>query len=348
MRTSGAVASDGGYSALGLVLAAAVGATEGSAIPVRIDFDAPAGCSDAAAFLRGIKARTSRARPAQAGEQALRLTVRLTPAAGSVHGELSVVRETRGTSTREVDGATCEEVVDALALTAALVLDPSASLAPSPDTAPEPSAGATASASAPAPSPPTATSAPPSGTVQPPSTDHDKLRETYALGAQVTVAQIVKPGASLGGALTLRGTYPVSPSVVPSLGLSFYYLRSGLLDSPDRARVALAAMGLTACPLRLRLLADCSLEPCAFAMGGWLSASGRDLSHPESVGRSWWSAGGLLRATAPLGAVAFELEAGISAPLYRRRFVVGQDQAVVVGETPTASALVGVGLTAAL
>ncbi len=97
-------------------------------VPVRIEFDAPAGCSDADAFLAGVLARARRVHLARPGETAVRLTIHVTRTGARVHGELRV-NEARGEAeTRRVDGATCAEVVQVLSLTAALAIDPTADL----------------------------------------------------------------------------------------------------------------------------------------------------------------------------------------------------------------------------
>jgi hypothetical protein len=97
-------------------------------VPVRIEFDAPAGCSDADAFLAGVLARARRVHLARPGETAVRLTVHVTRTGARVHGELRV-NEARGEAeTRRVDGASCAEVVQVLSLTAALAIDPTADL----------------------------------------------------------------------------------------------------------------------------------------------------------------------------------------------------------------------------
>ncbi len=99
-----------------------------SSVPVRVEFDAPAGCSDAEAFFSGIVARASRVHRARAGETPVRLAVHLTRAGGRVHGELRVSIAGGESETRRVDGASCAEVVQVLSLTAALAIDPTAEL----------------------------------------------------------------------------------------------------------------------------------------------------------------------------------------------------------------------------
>ncbi len=107
------------------VLAASVASAATSAVPVRVEFSAPAGCSDADTFWAGIASRTEKARAARSGDAAMRLTVRLARAGAKVHGELRISVPGGHLEARRVDGATCAEVVQVLSLTAALAIDPS-------------------------------------------------------------------------------------------------------------------------------------------------------------------------------------------------------------------------------
>ena len=97
-------------------------------VPVRVEFDAPTGCSDAEAFFAGVLARARHVHRARPGETAVRLTVRVTRVGGRVRGELRVNEAGGEAETRRVDGATCAEVVQVLSLTAALAIDPTANL----------------------------------------------------------------------------------------------------------------------------------------------------------------------------------------------------------------------------
>jgi hypothetical protein len=128
-----------------------------ASVPLRVDFDAPAGCSDAEAFFSGVLARTRHVHRAHPGEAAVRLTVRVSRVGARVRGELSVNEAGGETETRRVDGATCAEVVQVLSLTAALAIDPTASLV-GPAVPEKPPAGAS-----PVRVPPLAGATPPAG-----------------------------------------------------------------------------------------------------------------------------------------------------------------------------------------
>jgi hypothetical protein len=129
-----------GMGFLAWIALAAAGGLPPALIPIRIDFDAPPACADADAFYAGVLARMNRVRRARPGEGALRLIVRLTRIGGKVHGELHIDAEGGESDTRRVDGATCEEVVQVLSLTAALAIDPSAGVGPAASEKPAPAA----------------------------------------------------------------------------------------------------------------------------------------------------------------------------------------------------------------
>jgi len=86
-----------------MALAAAPAAPAGDGIAIRVDFDAPAGCSSVDAFYAGLLSRTSRARRAAPGEEHMRLAVRLTRAGTKVRGELRMMDGPGDGDTRRVD-----------------------------------------------------------------------------------------------------------------------------------------------------------------------------------------------------------------------------------------------------
>jgi hypothetical protein len=115
----------------------------------------------------------------------------------------------------------------------------------------------------------------------------------------------------------------------------------GLADGLAARWVALA---LTGCP-GWSLGTTVTLEPCARLVGGWLRATGLGLTDPNAVTRSWWSAGALLRAIVPVGAgFSLEAEVGVTLPFVERRFITTTPERTV-GETPTVSGMLAVGIS---
>src|SRR5215212_6389912 len=86
----------------------------GEPLDVRIEFDAPSDCAEVSSFYDRVRARTDRVRLAEAGVEALTLRVRVVRKGSKVHGQLRMTGEEGASTTREVDGASCVEVVDAL------------------------------------------------------------------------------------------------------------------------------------------------------------------------------------------------------------------------------------------
>ena len=118
----------GGRVALSVigVLGLPEAATTTEVTAIRIELEAPPECATAEAFYEAVRARTERARTVREGEAGVRVVVRLSRVGPRVHGELRVIGEHGESDTRRVDGGTCTEVVEALSLTVALAVDPTA------------------------------------------------------------------------------------------------------------------------------------------------------------------------------------------------------------------------------
>lgn len=273
--------------------------------PIRVEFDAPAGCSSVEAFYQGIRARTDSVRSAAEGERALRIVVRLAPVGSSVQGELRMLDD-QGETVRRVDGATCDQVVQALSLTAAIAFD-----------------------RGPPPPPP-----------PPPPVERSTPSTPWALelGVRASTTEVVSPFVSLGGEVFVRLTKKTDDPARPTLDVGLFHARNDLLPPASGVVSRLTAVAVTACPIGWSLGGVWRMQPCAVGLGGWLSATDDSVDHPASALRSWWSLGGRLRAAASLGArYTLELEAGVTVPLVRRHFfATSPDQ--VVGETPAVSA----------
>ncbi len=320
----------------------------GEPIPFRVEFEAPAGCSDVEAFYTGVLSRSDRARRAQSGEHGLRLSVRLTRVAGQVIGELRVLDGRGETDTRKVEGVRCDEVVEVLSLTAALAIDPAARFAPAhpagkppappPSTPPEPAP--------PPPDPPPPEPPPPPPIATPPADTDDGEPRAFALGlgASAVGGQLIAPTVDFGGALSLRLTRFRGDRAGPSLTVAALYLSNDLVQSASDVAITLVGAHIVACP-GLSAGSTVVVEPCAQAVGGRLTANARGLTDPGSASRSWWSVGALARASVALGAgFVLELEAGLGVPLTRRQFSTSTPERVV-GETPAISGLLGLGVS---
>ena len=363
-----------------MALAVPAPAAASDAVPIRVEFDAPAGCSSADTFYGGLLARMSRARRALPGEAAVHFGVKLTRAGNKVRGELRLMDGSPGDGdTRRVEGETCDAVVEVLSLTAALALvtRPAAPIPPPPPARPPPpppasrSTGSSASQAAssssqssssssgkpPAPEsskppeteekPPAPDELPPTVTILPPAPPEPPRGAHFELGLQAVAADVISKAINLGGGLGVRFERNAADRAGASVGLTFLYASNDLLQTPAEIAAKWMALAASACP-GWSVGRTVTLQPCAQAIGGWLAASGRGLTNPSSVGRSWLSAGALVRADAHLGAgFSIELEAGASIPILRRRFIVTTPEGTV-GETPTVAPIVTLGLSRSL
>jgi len=113
-----------------LVVVAAGSRASADAPAFRVRYIAAEGCPSADVFSHEILARTSLAHAATGAERAVRFQVRLSTADDKSRGELAIQEIDGSVSARSVDGQSCGEVVSALALIAALTMDPDASTKP--------------------------------------------------------------------------------------------------------------------------------------------------------------------------------------------------------------------------
>ena len=112
-----------------LIVGAGGGLPAGRAAAIRVELEAPAGCSSAEAFRRAVASRLERAPDAELAA-ATRLQVKITRAGARVEGELRLVHAADAADTRRVEGKSCDEVIEVLALTAALALQGAPATAP--------------------------------------------------------------------------------------------------------------------------------------------------------------------------------------------------------------------------
>ena len=97
-------------------------ARAGDTTPVRIAIEVPEGCSSVRSFYDAVRARTDRIHLTTRAREGLELRVIVVRLQARYRGELRVVELDGARTTRSVEGTSCEEVVRALSLTAALVV----------------------------------------------------------------------------------------------------------------------------------------------------------------------------------------------------------------------------------
>jgi hypothetical protein len=308
---------------------------------VQVEFDAPAGCANGNDFFTSLSSRTHLVRQATGDEPHTTLQVRLLEMRRYVLGELRMVDDRGQTDTRRVQGANCDDVVQALALAAAVALDPSV-LLPATVTIPAPATTDPASPS-PAIAPAVVESVNMRKPVESLSSSASRIDPRYELGAASVGSVLLSSGISPGVTIFGRWTPAGGGRFRPTVGLAVAYLRNDVLGSPGAAQASLTGLIVTLCGMAWGA-SIMSVQPCGLVMAGLLSVRGHQVVRTSSVDLLWLSAGAVLRTTAHLGhGFALDLEAGVSVPVLSREFYTTLPSHVV-GKTPTISPIAGLGL----
>ena len=297
-------------------------------VPVQLEYEGPAGCPDADAFTREVLARAPRARLATPAEHARSLAAQVRPAGAHGYDGVLVVREPSASATeRSLHAPSCAELVTALAVIAAVVIDPitaktgaidagAATASSSDGGTGAPASAADGGAPPTAPAPTTRVpEQPPPGARTPPSTD----RWTVSAGAG---------GGAIGGAApTLLFSVPVFIEVArdtsgvlePALRLRFE--RTATAASEDGA-FSRTGGAVDLCPVAFRAR-SLRAQPCGRLELAALYAKGRDVEPVRSDVRPWFAVGPVGRARFELAAPLFlELEGAIMVAIVRDRFFV--------------------------
>jgi hypothetical protein len=280
--------------------------------PVTIDYEATLSCADRGAFLDKIRKRTTRFRETR--DSVRRFVVRIGAEGGRFGGHLEV--ESRGTRTSgsPVEGRTCEEVVEALALSTALAIDPRApgrhEPAAPPAASPPPTPGPV-----PVPTPPGPEPEPPPPA---PAAWHAEI------GAQVVAAGGVAPRVTPAGALFVGLAHRGGATV--RLGAVLGAERDASNDL-GAATFQWAAARALACPFSWALTSRLRLMPCATAEAGALTVSATGITEPYTRARLWGAAGLSARLSLALGRVVrLELGGDAIVPIWRSRFYFVQPE----------------------
>jgi hypothetical protein len=291
--------------------------------PGDVEYIAPDGCPAAEVFRAQVAARTPVFRE-HAAEHAVRVEIVSEP--GGVLGRASLVLAGHAAE-RELRAARCDEVVEALALVVAILIDPNADTRPLavasvPPAAAEPAVAVPVAPSVPAPAAPPVERHSPSDEEDPPEPSRPAGPSyRFIAGAHLAAEGAVAPELTLGpraffGA-DLRGDWPW-PS---SLRLSGARLLSRRLrDGSGSVKLALDVARAEACFVRLQE-GRLAVEPCAGFSAGVLRV---DSDHPL-VGRDhrlfWADAGALVRGSVTVvDRLVAEAELGADVPLVQYRY----------------------------
>lgn len=341
--------------------------------PIRLTYRASHGCPNEAEFVARVRARTARVRPAGPREAARTFDVAV-DAGPLARGRVTIIQDDQPVGTRSVQGDTCSEVVDAIALVVALAIDPRASPPrDSPGPALQPALSESSpSVSLPDPSPnPTAAlprAVPP---IRPPSTlpeiapprnqrtsepIHDAVATdtTHArpaashhafAGADFAVAAGVAPSALLAGVPFVGWRANRSTWFDPSLRLAFFRAGTGAFDvqAGGTATFTITVGRLDACPVAFTHASRVRATVCARVEAGALDAAGGGIAAAQSSLRPWFAAGPLARAEWSLVPPFFlDLEAGALFRIVADRYGFYPD--VTVYNVPVVGLGAGAGL----
>jgi hypothetical protein len=313
-----------------------MGAAEATSEPIAWTYRAPPDCPSAEVFERQFRARTTRAElVAGVAEASRSFLITLSSEPGRAVGRIEIDGPADAVATREVAGQTCAGVVSALALIAALAVDPlateSAAAASSQPDAP-------AAQVAPKPSP---VAAPDQGK-HTGRTPRPHTVVAAGLDGNVVMGLFPKPAPSVslfGEAHLERGSL-LSPSARLSLSGA---VSSSVAAPPGSAKFRWLAAALDGCPFDLRLFRGLHATPCAFMEVGVLEGSGSGVLTPEVESRRWLALGGSGRLNWLFGRFFVEAQGRLEAPLSRDTFVLTVPGRVVVHAIPAILGSFGLG-----
>lgn len=298
-------------------------------VPVQLDYEGPIGCPDADAFTREVLTRAPRARIAAPAEHARALAARVRSAGAHGYDGVLVVRDPGAPATeRAVHAPSCGELVTALAVIAAVVIDPITAKTGAIDagaaTADASADASTSSSSAAdAGAPPSAPARPP----EPPAPEPRRPSRAPGSSDRWDVSAGAGGGAIGGSAPTLLFSVPVFFEVARKAGgvlepaLRVRFERTATAASEDGG-FSRTGGALDLCPIALHAR-SLRAQPCARVELAALYAKGRDVEPVRSDVRPWFAAGLVGRARLELSAPLFlELEGGLLIAAVRDRFFV--------------------------
>jgi hypothetical protein len=317
-------------------------------VGIHVEYAAPAGCPSADAFFQAIRARAPGARERAAPAPGPTFVVSIDSAGPETSGHLSFRAEDGSERERSVTGDTCEEVVSALALIAALAIDPDAAARPPAaiggPPAPPPACPPPATVIVPAPAAPrgprlAAPAAPASAGAFP------RRSFELALGVDASLAFGVGPRPLFGTPVWLALAALASGRLRPVARIGFERASSGVSDASGPTATFTWTVGFAEiCPHRWTL-GSVSFEPCGLFEGGVVDAAGVNVVPARRTAAARFALGVLGRAEwSIMGPVFLDFEGGARAPLERTAYFFEPD--ALFYESPAVAGFGGVGVGA--
>jgi len=283
--------------------------------PLRVEMTAPASCPIRPTLFERVRSHTGRVREASAGESSRALRVVIAPDGDRFVADLRLVEDDEVLE-RRVPGKTCEEVLAAVALIAALAIDPLASAvpvdagAPQADVEPPPAP----------PPPPPPRRAPVEIDAGPPARRRGSVSAGVTLEAYGLGELVLGRGVWVEGALATRAS--------PALRLRFARTQSFSAEREQRTaffQLTTAAVDgcLTAVGWKPKLHRGANvleLRPCVQLAGGVLEGSSSAFG-VHRMPRPWASIGAMLQERWRFfGPLELEMAVGLTLPLIRDDF----------------------------
>jgi hypothetical protein len=298
---------------------------------VRFEFSAPPGCSDRGAYLDQVRRRTTRFREATAEESARVFSVTLSVFSDEAEAVLEVRSVDGASSRRTISGQTCDEVMRAVALVTAVLIDPRA----------EQRSAEPAEVRRPV-------EMPVSPTSRVERREPPVVRQWHwAVGFSGSITSAIAPKAVVSPRPFVELATERPAADYAALRLSATRASSGTTTTEfGTARFTWTAARADACFFwGLPAARTWDFEPCATFDAGRLEGSGSEAPDARTVNVTWLAPGLLdrvrFRGWAPL---LIDLEAGAFFPLSHYRFYF--EPGTTAHQVPTvgAHAAIGVGL----
>src|SRR6266545_4152074 len=272
--------------------------------PIRLEYRAPANCPDEAALFSRIRARVD-VRRASSVESVPTFGITLEDAGQRIIGRIASVSERREPTSREVSGADCSDVVDAVALIVSMAISPGAAKVGSVSERPSDDALRDAG-SAPEKSAPVAS-----------AVERPRLRLLGSGQAEATFGYV--PGALLGAGARLQLFRTSQYLGGPAVALGFVATPTTERTLPQgRATLKFTAAEVFVCPISFAISASVHLLPCGRVDIGQVKGEGTGIANARSENRLWSSVGAL-------GQIAF---------VHVRPLVVDGQASILVPLTP--------------
>jgi hypothetical protein len=297
---------------------------------VRLEYRAPEACPDSKSFQAQVLARTRRLEFRDASADVV-WSITLSESTNGTRGTLLVRSTQLGRLERHVAAASCEQVVNALSLVAALSVDPDASL-----TVPEAKATPSKPPHTPA---PRAVTAAPSAEVAP-----EAGKTKLALGLTLTGRSGIAAGLTWAPRPYVGVNFRSPGGYTWGLSVSAMQAHGSAAVDVGRANFTWSLGRVEAFPLRLSY-GNLRFEPAVFFEAGQLRARGVGIVPSAEVKRPALFTGALGRISwLGFGLLLLELEGGPLLTLERDRFYLFENNTVF--EIPTVTGFVagGVGL----